>query len=137
MNSKKTEFTAKSGKLRLKNDIIFVFGLLAVIFIVCAVLFVTSEDGVTVTVSVDGKPYATYSLSENITADIRSGDDFSGLNVLIIDNGTAYVSEASCPDGICAAHKPIKRSGESIICLPNRVVISVSAENGNAPDIIS
>ena len=127
----------KSNKRILRNDLLFIFGLLAVISIACAVLFLAAGEGDAVTVSIDGKVYRSYSLSENITVDIRSGENGAGLNVLVIENGEAYVSHASCHDGICSAHKPIKRNGESIICLPNRVVISVNSEKSDAPDIIS
>ncbi len=138
MNKNQPELPDKKKRKRiLRNDLLFVFGLLAVISIACAVLFLTSGEGDTVTVSIDGKVYESYSLSENVTVDIRSGENADGLNVLVIENGEAYVSHASCPDGICSAHKPIKRNGESIICLPNRVVISVNSEKSNAPDIIS
>ena len=45
---------------------------------------------------------------------------------------------ASCPDGICAAHKPISREGESIVCLPHRVVITVrTVEDEGGPDIVA
>ncbi len=127
----------KNRKRILRNDLLFVFGILAVISIACAVLFLASGEGDAVTVSIDGEFYQSYPLSENITVDIRSGVEGDGLNVLIIENGEAYVGAASCPDGICSAHKPIKRNGESIICLPNRVVISVHSENSDSPDIIS
>ena len=54
----------------------------------------------------------------------------------MIRDGYASVEYADCPDGICAAHKPISRSGESIVCLPHKVVITVrSAENNGSGDI--
>ena len=59
-----------------------------------------------------------------------------GHNRLVIKDGKAWVEEASCPDGICAAHKPIHREGESIVCLPNKVVVTVvTAEGGDNPDV--
>ena len=33
---------------------------------------------------------------------------------------------ADCPDQICVNHRAVSREGESIICLPNQVVISVT-----------
>ena len=35
--------------------------------------------------------------------------------------------EADCPDQICVNHLAISRDGESIICLPNKVVIAIEA----------
>ena len=70
--------------------------------------------------------------------EIRTGYEEQNRNVLVIREGKARVEEATCPDGICAAHKPISREGESIVCLPHRVVITVHAENGDQePDIIA
>ena len=50
---------------------------------------------------------------------------WEGGNTLVIEHGTARVTEASCPDGICVRHAPIRYAGESIICLPHRLEITV------------
>ena len=48
------------------------------------------------------------------------------------------MENASCPDGICVSHRPIFRDGESIVCLPNRVVITVVSDGDTAsPDIVA
>ena len=90
------------------------------------------DAGLTVTVTVDGKLYGEYPLARDTAVEILSE---SGHNLLVIRDGAALVEDASCPDGICAAHRPISRNGESIICLPNKVVISVSSESENEPDL--
>jgi len=101
-------------------------------------LFVFRSSGDTVKVTVDGKLYGTYSLSQTITEDIKSGETDNQLNRLVISDGKAYMETASCPDGICVAHRPIFRNGESIVCLPNRVVITVITDsNTDSPDIVA
>ena len=118
-----------------RNDLLFIGMLLAVLIIAGACLYLLHGEGDTVTVSVDGKVIATYPLSVDRTEDILTEGD--GLNRLIIKDGKAYVETASCPDGICAAHKPIHRQGESIVCLPNRVVVAVTlADNSEQPDVV-
>ena len=93
--------------------------------------------GNTVTVTVDGKEYGVYELTENNTVDIITGEDRQHHNRLVIKDGKAYMEDASCPDGICVAHKPVFRDGESIICLPNRVVVTVNlSDRADSPDII-
>ena len=125
---------SKNSKKKLKNDVIFILVLLVAVSALGAIYFLAREDGNTVTITVDGELFAEYPLDEDRTVEIRIGEN---LNVLVIENGKAYVSEASCPDGICSAHKPIYREGESIICLPNKVVVTVSISGEeNAPDII-
>ena len=58
------------------------------------------------------------------------------FNRLVIKDGKASVESATCPDGICASHNPIHRKGESIVCLPNRVVITAHSVDSTQPDII-
>lgn len=136
MNNEKSKMpTAVGGGHRLRNDIIFIAVLLIVVSAIGLSYFFFRGEGDTVEVSLGGKERGSYSLNEDRTVEIKSE---RGYNILVIKDGEAYVSEASCPDGICSAHKPVSRDGESIICLPNEVVISVSAKDSeNTPDIVS
>lgn len=95
------------------------------------------SPGSSVTVTVDGEVYGVYSLAENITEDIYTGENNANHNRLVIKDGKALMETASCPDGICVAHKSIFRESESIVCLPNRVVITVISDGKtDSPDII-
>ena len=120
--------------VRRRHDILFI----AVLLFLCAAaalgLYVFREDGDTVTVSIDGQLYAEYPLTEDRVVELISD---GGFNRLVIEDGYAYVEEASCPDGICSSHRPISHNGESIICLPNKVVIEIHRREQNQPDIIS
>ena len=121
-----------------RNDIIFIAALLLIAAAGMFYLFVLRESGNVVKVTVDGELYGTYSLSEDITVDIVSGDNTSELNRLVIRDGKAHMEHATCPDGICVDHRPIFRNGESIVCLPNRVVVTVIIEDdADAPDIVA
>ena len=120
-----------------RNDVLFIAVLLLLVSLVGAAFFFLRGEGDTVTVSVDGKHYGTYPLHTDLTLSIRTGDGGDQENVLVIRDGKAYVESATCPDGICAAHKPISREGESIVCLPHRVVITVHTSEGEEPDIIA
>ncbi len=130
--------TVKNGGRRFRNDVILIAALLAIIALAGLLVFLFRQPGDTVVVTIDGEHFATYSLSENATVPIQTGKDGEQINLLIIQDGQAYVQKASCPDGICAAHRPIKREGESIVCLPHRVVITVhSASEQNEPDVVT
>ena len=120
-----------------RNDVLFIAVLLLLVSLVGAAFFFLRGEGDTVTVSVDGKHYGTYPLHTDLTLSIRTGDGGDQENVLVIRDGKAYVESATCPDGICVAHKPISREGESIVCLPHRVVITVHTSEGEEPDIIA
>ena len=128
--------TAKSGGRKLRNDLILISALLISIVILGLCMFIFSKNGDTVTVTVDGNVYATFSLDENMSYDIVTGKDSNNINRLVIKDGKASVEYATCPDGICASHRPISRSGESIVCLPHKVVITTKTTGNNlVPDI--
>ena len=82
----------------------------------------TGSGGGEAVVYVDGEEEGRYSLNEDQTIEINGG-----TNTLVIENGSASMEKADCPDQVCVHHRGISRDGESIICLPNRVVISVDS----------
>ena len=124
-------------KLR-RNDVVLVVLLLLAATVGVIYLFLFRDEGPVVNVTVDGKPYGTYSLSDNISHVIITGKASENFNSFVIENGKVFMKEASCPDGICVNHRPIFRDGESIVCLPNRVVITVVGEDDtDAPDIVA
>lgn len=74
-------------------------------------------------VTVDGTVVETLDLEKDGELTITSPS--GGSNHLIIQEKTAWVSEASCPDKICVHQGKISRDGEMIVCLPNRLVIQI------------
>jgi len=48
-----------------------------------------------------------------------------GICVMVIDGTKVYMESADCPNQICVHHSSISHKGETIICLPNRVVIEI------------
>jgi hypothetical protein len=121
---------------KAKNDIILILSLVLLALAAGAALLLFKPEGDVVSVSVDGEVIAEYPLSEDVEVEIETD---GGYNLLVIEGGRARVERASCPDGICAAHRPISQDGASIICLPNRVVIEVHASYAadGAPDVIN
>lgn len=111
----------KRGNGMKKNDWILAACILLAAVAILLFQFVRSDSGAgKVSVTVDGEIFGTYSLAEDQTVDI------DGTNRLVIENGTAEMEWADCPDQICVNHRAVSREGESIICLPNQVVISVT-----------
>ncbi|MBQ2676791.1 MAG: NusG domain II-containing protein [Clostridia bacterium] len=116
----KTDFLKKH-----RNDLLLIGGILAVALIAFAVFVLTMKKGDMVTVSVNGVEKFSYSLNENIKTVITTGDNGERSNVLVIQNGEAYVESADCPDKICVGHRSISKVGETIVCLPHKVVVAV------------
>ncbi len=87
----------------------------------------TGKEGAAVTVLIDGKETASYSLKTPGEYLIHTPD---GTNRLVIQDGEAFVKEADCPDGICKHHTPISKVGETVVCLPHKLVFRI---DGAAP----
>ncbi|MBQ4353539.1 MAG: NusG domain II-containing protein [Clostridia bacterium] len=52
--------------------------------------------------------------------------DLDGMHIEIrYENGGVWVEKSGCPDGICVNTGTISRAGESIVCVPARLVISI------------
>ena len=114
-----------------RNDII-----LAVVIVLIAaaglLLFVFNrEQGSTVLVKIDGVQFASYPLSENREIPIKTGDNDEHINVLVIKDGKASISEADCPDKICVETRAVSYVGETVVCLPHKLVIEITNQNAD------
>lgn len=49
-------------------------------------------------------------------------------NVFMCYDGKASMIAASCPDKICVHHIAVSSAGESIICLPHKLIIEIIGE---------
>ena len=130
-----TKPTANRGGRKYKNDIIFIAAILAVVALAAVALLLLRGEGSTVTVEVDRQIIGTYSLAIDRVVDITTDD--GEMNRLVIRDGKAFMESATCPDGVCVSHRPISREGETIVCLPHKVVVTVIGGNENEPDVIA
>ena len=71
---------------KVRNDIIFVVLILFVCLVGFVYLFVLRDSGDTVKVTVDGKIYGTYSLSQNIVENIVTGENNQHYNISLRQN---------------------------------------------------
>ena len=118
-----------------KNDIKLIATILAVavVFLIAMTWYQknNTKDQPYALVTIDGVEYGQYLLSKDVTERIEFED--GSYNVLEIKDGEAQISEASCPDQICVNHMRIHYSGETIVCLPNKLVVEIV--NGEENDI--
>lgn len=120
----------KSRKYRY--DIILIVVLVCLSATLIAVVFLAKKEGNTVRVEIDGKAVAEYSLSKDGEYPLNNGS-----NILKISNGEAYLIEANCPDKTCVHTGKIRYVGQSIICLPNKLTVSVLGESPDGVDAVS
>lgn len=118
------------------NDIkvLLILAGLGVVFLGVYFLY-PREQASLVMISVDGETVGTYDLNVNQTIPIFvKGQE---TNVLEISRGQAFMKEADCPDHLCMKQGEISHKGETIVCLPNRVVIEVESNQGSGFDSVA
>ena len=103
-----------------KRDFILIGAIVAVIAIAIAVLSLTKKDGDYVIVRVNGNEVARYSLSQDGEYSLNGG-----TNILHIEGGEAWLTEADCPDHLCVKQGKISKTGQVITCLPNKLTVTV------------
>jgi hypothetical protein len=108
-----------------KLDFIFLGVLLLAGVILYAAFYLRSPSSdAAVRITVDGDEYGTFSLNEEQTVSICDADG-NVTNVLTISGEKADMVEADCPDLLCVHQKAVSLNGETIVCLPNKVVVTV------------
>ena len=105
-----------------RNDLLLAAALLRLGGAMALLLWLTRQAGGTVSVQVDGEVIMELPLSEDRSLVLGEGER---TNTLVIRDGKAQVVEASCPDKICVGQGAIQYTGESIVCLPHKLVITV------------
>ncbi len=94
-----------------------------------------SNEGGLATVSVNGTVVYELPLNQNTELTVDGFD--GGYNILRIENHKVEVVSSDCPDGTCMHQKSISLNGESIVCLPHRVVITVSSNRESEVDAVA
>ncbi len=112
-------------KNKVINDILLVVGLLIISLIIFIVFKSNLKEGNIVKLSIDNNLRDCYNINNDNEVIIKDGEN---TNTLVIKDGTAYISHANCPDKICVAHRPISKTGETIVCLPHKLVVEITEE---------
>lgn len=116
-----------------KTDIILFICLILIGGALSYLAFSGSSTGDLVVVKVNGEIYGKYSLSKDRTITVnRDGH----MNKITIKGGKVQVSKSSCKNQICVKQGSISTTHQSIVCIPNRVVVSIEGKDGEY-DVIS
>ena len=80
---------------------------------------------------IDGETVMELPLSQD--ARVELGEPGHG-NTLVIENGAAQVIAADCPDQVCVRQGAVRYNGESIVCLPHKLIVSIEGGGSNGVD---
>ena len=101
-----------------KGDIIITATVLAAAVTVTLITLFFSSSGEKVVIKEENKVLYELSLYENCVIELSG-------NTVEIKNGKVDVIEANCKNQICVKHREIDKKGETIVCLPNKVIVEI------------
>jgi hypothetical protein len=121
----------KSDRNTAIRDIVLI---LAIALVGLCLLFFNGRKttpGSSVVVEVDGKTVASYPLDTDGVFVLNGG-----TNTLEIKDGRARISDADCPNMQCVRQGWISRGGQSIVCLPNKLIVTVTSSDRSVDYIL-
>lgn len=104
------------------KDILLILVIFGIGVSLLAYTYLGKQNHPVVAVRVDGKVVQEFLLDDSIQYKIEG---IGGTNTLCIDEGSVWLKEADCPDQICVQTGKIRYAGQSIICLPHKVVVEI------------
>ena len=110
-----------------KKDII----LIAAALIAALALYMVSQitlgaPAASVVVTLDGEEILKKPLAVEDSYTIEQED--GSLNVITVEDGAVYMSQANCRDGLCIRQGRMKNTAKTIVCLPHKLVVQLSGE---------
>ncbi len=92
----------------------------------------SNEDGSYLRIELNGKEYGRYPLNKDKTFKIKIDED--EYNVVEIKNKEVRMKEANCRDLLCTHMPSIKKVGETIVCLPHRLILEIISSDDKKND---
>lgn len=119
----------------IKKADILLFIIIVVVGLVLSIwCFTAGESGSQVDIAVGGHLYATYDLAKD---QVITVNEASHTNKIIIKDGKVSMGFSDCKGQDCVHHQSISKTNETITCLPNKVMVTISGDQEGGYDVIS
>ncbi len=119
-----------------KGDyIVIILVIFSSFFIFAKIKNENKTKGDVVAVYVDSEKVAEYNLKAH-DGEIIDINSKYGKNKIKIEKGKVKMVESDCEDKVCLHMGEISANNETIICLPNRLLVKIESETSNEVDVI-
>lgn len=117
-----------------KADIILVLVLLLVAAAAGIFMLAVRDAGGEAVVLRDGQEILRLPLSEDAEQVVTEGE---GSNTVVIQDGAVSVTQANCPDRVCVHTGEIRYEGQTIVCLPHKLVVKIEGGEEQEVDAVA
>lgn len=127
-------------KLELKKLDIIIVAVLLVLSIIPSVylmLFKSNNENSNIVIRIDGELIKSIPLKNENKSNIHEFNFNNNIGYVEVKNGRVRMLEMDreiCPDAICSETGWIENSYESIVCLPNRIIVTIEGNNDEVID---
>lgn len=116
----------RSNRLRVGDIVVVVVVVTASVVSMFAVAQARpGAPGAEAIVEVNGREVHRFVLSDGQPRREIRVEGMNGPSTVVIEDGRAFMLESTCRDKICIGMGRVDSSGQSVVCLPNRVVIRI------------
>lgn len=120
-----------------KMDIVIIAVLLILSFTPHLIFFKTSQKGSKnnyAIIKVDGKIHKKIDLSNVKKSEKVNLNLPNGKNTLLVENNSIEMKSANCNDALCVKQGNISKVGQTIICLPHKLIIEIKGDELDSKD---
>ena len=118
-------------------DAVVALAVIAFAVVLIVLLRPTQGSAITAVVTLDGEPVAQYRLDQVTQPETLTVDEAPYPLPISLEPGRICIDHSDCPSQDCVNTGGISRSGQQIICLPNRLVISLSGSEYEEFDAVT
>lgn len=114
--------------MKIKKADIVLAVIIAVVGVIASIYITVNEKPVKdgqVVIYVNHEKYGSYPLNEDREIEIKKDGH---INKITIKEGNAQMTFADCHNQDCVKQGKISDGSESIICLPNKVVVEIKSK---------
>lgn len=120
-----------------KMDIVIIAVLILLSFTPHLIFFKTSQKGSKnnyAIIQVDGKIHKKIDLSKVKKSEKVNLNLPNGKNTLLIKSNSIQMDSANCNDALCVKQGNISKVGQTIICLPHKLIIEIKGDELDSKD---
>jgi hypothetical protein len=114
--------------MKRSDRITAVIILCAVAILVVVWVIMHHTLGTVAIIRVDGKVVATVNLTLRDPQTLHIAGTLGPLVIVADGKGSIRVAKSTCPDQICVKTSPARSPGDQVICVPNRMVITIEGK---------
>lgn len=116
-----------------RNDIILISAVLLAALLGIFIFLLCRQEGAYAVVTRNGEEIGRYSLAEDREIVFEDG---AHKNIMVIENGKVSMKDANCPDRLCVGMRAAFYRGQTVVCLPHGIVITVVSEDDTLDVIV-